>query len=72
MPVLPSKGVPEGGEMSKKIPNWVLLKYDIQPPVFMCERCGAKREAHLPAAIDDFVKQGKAFAESHKYCKESQ
>ena len=53
----------------KKIPDWIKLKYDVQPPVFMCERCGATRECHLPAAVDDVVKQGYAFADSHKYCK---
>uniref|UniRef100_A0A6M3IM62 Uncharacterized protein n=1 Tax=viral metagenome TaxID=1070528 RepID=A0A6M3IM62_9ZZZZ len=54
----------------KKIPDWIKLKYDVQPPVFECERCGVTRELHLPAAIDDALKQGQAFAESHKFCQE--
>nr|MBC8360908.1 hypothetical protein [Candidatus Desulfatibia profunda] len=56
----------------KKIPKWITLKYDITPNVFECERCGEKREVYLPAAIDDFVLQGQAFAETHKYCKEAE
>ena len=53
----------------KKIPKWITLKYDVTPNVFVCERCHTVREVHLPAAIDDVVKQSEAFAESHKYCK---
>ncbi|MFH1863780.1 MAG: hypothetical protein ABIJ85_02650 [bacterium] len=54
-----------------KIPSWIVLKYDVIPNVFECERCGEKREIRLPAAIDDFVLQGRAFAKTHKYCKEA-
>jgi len=54
----------------KKIPEWILIKYDVKPPLFSCSRCGATRELHLPAAIDDFAKQSEAFAESHRNCKE--
>jgi len=57
--------------MAVKIPKWVVLKYDVQPPTFRCERCGSTRIAFLPAAVDDFVKQGAAFGESHKFCKET-
>jgi hypothetical protein len=52
-----------------KIPNWVVLKYDVKPNVFECVRCGATREAHMPASIDGFMKQGEAFAEDHRFCK---
>jgi len=55
-----------------KIPNWIFLEAKIQPPRFKCDRCGAGREVHLPAPIEDFKKQGQAFTESHKYCKEVQ
>ena len=54
-----------------KIHNWVIIKYGEHPPVFECVRCGVKREVHLPAAVDDFIKQGQALAESHKFCKET-
>ena len=54
----------------KKIPKWIIFKFDIKPNVFMCDRCGATREAHLPAAVSDFTRQAEAFSESHKYCKE--
>ena len=32
----------------KKIPDWIKLKYDVQPNVFECERCGKTRQVHLP------------------------
>jgi len=54
----------------KKIPKWIALKYDESPNQLWCRRCGEKREMHLPASIDDAIKQGEAFAESHKFCKE--
>ena len=54
----------------KKIPSWIILKYDSDPNYYKCERCEAVREVHLPAPIDDVIKQAQAFAESHKYCKE--
>jgi hypothetical protein len=57
------------GEIKMKIPNWVVLKYDVKPNVFECVRCGATREAHMPASIDGFMKQGEAFAEDHRFCK---
>ena len=52
----------------KKIPRWIFLKYDQDPNYFLCKCCGGTRPVHLPAAIDDVVKQSEAFAESHKYC----
>jgi len=55
----------------KKLPTWIVLKGNI-PPQFKCERCGDTRPVYLPAAIDDVLKQGQAFAESHKYCKKEQ
>ena len=53
----------------KKIPKYIILDYSKQPSEFVCENCGERRQIHLPAVIDDVVKQGEAFAESHKYCK---
>lgn len=54
----------------KKIPKWIFIKYDRKPNCFYCERCGATRESHLPAPIDDVAKQAEAFSESHKFCKD--
>jgi hypothetical protein len=54
-----------------KIPAWINVKCDVQPPLLKCERCGETRDIHIPAAMDDFIKQGEAFSESHKYCKKS-
>jgi len=53
----------------KRIPKHIVLDYSKQPHSYVCKNCGARRQIHLPAAIDDFVKQGEAFSESHKYCK---
>jgi len=52
----------------KKIPRWIFLNYEKQPPVMVCKCCGESREIHLTAAANDFIKQAEAFAESHKYC----
>jgi hypothetical protein len=53
----------------KKITKHIKLDYSKRPNEFFCENCGGRRELHLPALIDDVVKQGEAFAESHRYCK---
>jgi hypothetical protein len=52
----------------KRMPDWIVVKYDVFP-VFLCERCGETCPVHLPAAVDDFLMQGKAFSESHRFCK---
>ena len=48
--------------------TWTVLDYASQPPKFKCLRCGETREAHIPASITGFVKQGEAFMEDHKNC----
>ncbi len=53
-----------------KQPSWIFIKYDVQPPLLLCDRCKETREIHLPAAVGDLIAQTKAFSESHKYCKE--
>jgi hypothetical protein len=53
----------------KKIPEHIVLDYSKQPPEMVCVNCGSRRPWHLPAPISDVIKQGKVFAESHKYCK---
>ena len=52
----------------KKIPDYIILKYDQEPQIMACNKCGGYRKVHLPAAVDDFIKQAEAFAESHKWC----
>lgn len=54
----------------KNIPKYIILDYSKQPPMMVCQNCGEKRELHLPALIDDFIKQAQAFGKSHKDCKE--
>ena len=53
----------------KRIPKHIILDYSKQPSEYVCDNCGARRQVHLPAPVDDFVQQGKAFAVSHRYCK---
>lgn len=53
-----------------KLRPWIIIDTSVNPAVFRCTRCGAKRPMHLPAAITDWIKQGEAFTESHKFCKE--
>jgi hypothetical protein len=53
----------------KKIPKYIYLDYSKQPSKMVCKHCGESRELHLPALIDDALKQAQAFAESHKMCK---
>lgn len=57
--------------MTKKLLKWVNIRYDVTPPVLECVRCKGTREFHLPASIDDVVKQSEAFCESHKKCKDN-
>jgi hypothetical protein len=52
-----------------KIPPHIMLDYSVKPNEYVCEHCGKRRPVHLPAPIDDFLKQGEAFAISHKRCK---
>jgi len=54
----------------KRMPLWIKIKYFCKPPLFVCDRCGATRELHLPDSIDGAIKQGEAFTASHKYCRE--
>ena len=57
--------------MHKKLPDWIVLHLEPspKPPTFKCNRCGATRSVHLPASTGDFIKQGEAFADSHKECR---
>jgi len=49
--------------------SWIILKYDIQPPVLRCERCGKTETVILPAPVDDLLKGWKEFSNKHKNCK---
>jgi hypothetical protein len=52
-----------------KIPKHIIMDYSKNPNEFLCERCGARRPAYADrVACADFVKQGEAFAASHRYC----
>ena len=60
----------EGGLAMKTIPNHIIVRYDQEPNILLCERCGQNRVIRLPAEIEDFILQARAFAESHKDCQE--
>ncbi len=53
-----------------KIPDYIILKYNCQPPLLICERCDGRRPLHIPASIDDVLLQARAFAATHKNCQE--
>ena len=48
--------------------RWVVVKYDVQPPLLLCERCGESRALKLPMSIDDLGKLSKAYIALHKLC----
>ena len=55
--------------MKKTKFDWIVLKYDVQPNEFVCERC--KRRQPLPdgaLAISIFEAMGNAFTKIHKRC----
>jgi hypothetical protein len=53
----------------KNPPKHIVLDYSKDLNELVCKNCGDRRPLYLPASINDVVKQGEAFAESHKYCK---
>jgi len=57
--------------MKKKIKNeWVVLKYDVQPNEFVCERCGDKQVMPQGSIrFSMFEAIGNAFMKIHKKCK---
>lgn len=54
----------------KKIPDWIHVDFHERPPLIVCTRCNGSRSLYLPAAMVDVILQGRAFAESHKFCKD--
>jgi hypothetical protein len=52
-----------------KIPDWIVIDTTKKEGDFLCKRCLEIRVPIIPCAIDDFVKQAEAFAETHKFCK---
>lgn len=49
--------------------EWIRVKADVQPPVFLCERCGEQEPIRLPQTIKEFSKDSKRFIKMHKNCK---
>jgi hypothetical protein len=50
--------------------DWVVIKYDVQPPVLKCERCGATQVLALPMSVSFFVGGVEAWAFHHRYCED--
>jgi hypothetical protein len=45
-----------------------VFDYSKQPPVFLCQVCGATREAPLPMAVTELVTLSDAFTRGHRSC----
>jgi hypothetical protein len=48
----------------REIPEWIMIRGN----QLICDRCGATRPLHLPAAFDDAIMQGRAFSLAHERC----
>lgn len=46
----------------------VVIKYDVQPPVMLCERCGCEQALGLPCPLPELCARGEAFAAAHADC----
>lgn len=55
--------------MKPKIVRHIIVKYDVQPPLMVCQNCGQTRTISLPCSVNDFVHQAEGFSDSHKNCK---
>jgi hypothetical protein len=49
--------------------EWVFLKYDVQPNLFVCERCGDSFPIKTPCSAKMMIAVGDAFMKQHKHCK---
>ena len=56
--------------MSKKIRDWIVLNYSVQPNRLECLRCGESHELQFPVSFNMLEAQMKAFGKDHKHCKE--
>lgn len=45
-----------------------VLKYDVSPPVMLCQRCGAEQQVVLPMAAKELSKTIKTFSAAHAAC----
>ncbi len=49
-------------------PDWVVVKYDVQPPMLLCERCGATETLRLPMSVSFLIGGVEAWGERHSTC----
>lgn len=54
--------------MPKKNLDHIVVRYDTQPPVFLCTRCGNSEELMLPVRISQLSKLCRAFTLKHEDC----
>lgn len=52
--------------------DWIVLKYDVTPNQWICERCGEKITSPAPCKIDTAIEMSKGFLKVHKKCKEKE
>ncbi|MFH1731123.1 MAG: hypothetical protein ABIF82_05685 [Planctomycetota bacterium] len=52
---------------ARKIPKWIVI--DANTSEAVCERCGQRERAPLPAPISSFVKWCESFGDKHKLCR---
>ena len=48
--------------------EWIFLKYDVQPNLFICERCGDSFPIQTPCSSKMMIAVGEAFTKQHKRC----
>ncbi len=55
--------------MTREVEEWIFLKYDVQPNLFICERCGDTFPIQTPCSGKMMIAVGDAFNKQHKRCK---
>ena len=49
--------------------DWLVIKYDVQPNVFLCERCNMTYAFSTPCSFKMLDSMMTAFISDHKKCK---
>ena len=49
-------------------PTWCVLSYAVQPPRFLCRRCGGEHVLTLPMDVRHAASMAFAFADLHAHC----
>lgn len=54
----------------KKLTDWIVVKYDVQPAIQLCTRCGTHDNFPFNQPIGYVSDVLKAFIKAHRNCKE--